>query len=106
MDTISPAVADAYDMLQTDLYFHLDEAECVAGIGHPWSDQDLDTACKLIIDLVFVVRGLLRQHQLQPSGDCPICASLWPCPVVTEIHSLLKDPDRQFVALVDRARDA
>jgi hypothetical protein len=106
LDTIPPVVADAYDLLQTDLYRHLDEAEYVAGAGHPWTDQDHDTACTLIFDLVRVIRGLLRPHQIQLSGHCPTCASPWPWLVVTEIHSLLKDPDRQFVALVDRARDA
>ncbi len=28
-----------------------------------------------------------------------------PCPVVTRIHTLVKDPEREFVALVRRARD-
>lgn len=105
MDTIPPAVADAYHLLQRDLYLHLDEAEHVADTGHPWTDQDLDTACTLIFDLVRVIRGLLGPHQIQPNGHCLICASSWPCPVVTAVHGQLNDPDRQFVALVDRARD-
>lgn len=106
MDTIPPVVADAYDLLETDLYRHIDEAECVAGIRHPWTDQDCDTASKLITDLVLVIRGLLFAHQLQPSGHCPTCASPWPCSVITVIHGLLKDPERQFVALVNRDHDA
>ncbi|MGB6163068.1 MAG: hypothetical protein WBF75_10960 [Pseudonocardiaceae bacterium] len=60
----------------------------MAGIGYPWTDQDLDAT----------------RNQIQPSGDCPICASSWPCPVVTAIHGLLNDPERQFVPLADRAR--
>ncbi len=104
MDTISPAVADAYHLLQTDLFRHLDEAEYVADTGYPWTDQDLDATRKLVFDLVFVVRGLLSRHQIQPSGGCPICASSWPCSVITAIHGLLNDPKRQFVPLVDRAR--
>jgi hypothetical protein len=47
---------------------------------------------------------MLIEHQMTPSGDCRICSSAWPCPVVT-IHALVKDPDREFVALVNRAND-
>lgn len=36
------------------------------------------------------------------SGGCRTCPSAWPCPVVTTIHGLVKDPQRQFVALVTR----
>ncbi len=75
MDPISPAVADAYDLLQTDLYGHLDEAESLASTCEEWTDQDADTARKLIPDLVLVIRGLLLEHQVQPSGGCRICAS-------------------------------
>jgi hypothetical protein len=106
MGTISPAVADAYDLLQVDLYRHLDEAESLASTCQEWTDEDTDTARKLISDLVLVLRGLLIEHQVQPSGDCRICAPPWPCPVVTAIHGLLKDPERQFVTLVNRALDA
>jgi len=54
---------------------------------------------------VLVIRRLLGEHKLQPSVDCRTCTSAWPCPVVTTIHAILKDPQRQFVALVLRARD-
>jgi hypothetical protein len=106
MGTISPAVADAFDLLQMDLYGHLDEAESLASTCQEWTDQDADTARKLISDLVLVIRGLLLEHQVQPSGNCRICTSPWPCPVVTAIHGLLKDPQHQFVALVNRVHDA
>ena len=105
MDTISPAVADAYDLLRTDLYHHPDEAESLEHTCGEWTDEDMDTARKLIPDLVFVIRGLLLEHQMKPSGDCRLCASPWPCPVVTAIHGLLKDPERQFVALANRVRN-
>ena len=59
----------------------------------------------LIPDLVVVIRGLLVEHAVQPSGECRICSSAWPCPVVTTIHAFVKDPQHQFVALVLRARD-
>jgi len=102
MNTISPAVADAFHLLRTDLYDHLDEAEYLAEKSQEWSEQDRETARALIPDLVVVIRGLLLEHGAHPSGVCRICASAWPCPVVTTIHELVKDPDRQFVTLVER----
>jgi hypothetical protein len=106
MGTLSPAVADAFDLLRLDLYGHLDEAESLATTFEEWTDQDADTARKLISDLVLVIRGLLLEHHVQPSGNCRICASPWPCPVVTSIHALLKDPQHQFVALANRVHNA
>lgn len=105
MGTLSPARADAFRLLRDDLYVHLDEADSLAHQDDEWSSDDMDTARDLIVDLVLVIRGLLIEHKLQNSGDCWICASVWPCPVVATIHALVKDPERQFVALVLRARD-
>ncbi|MGH4022263.1 MAG: hypothetical protein ACRDT0_24115 [Pseudonocardiaceae bacterium] len=105
MGTISPVVADAFRLLRTDLYSHLDEADSLADRCDEWSDQDVDTVRELIPDLVLVIRGLLIEHKVQASGDCRICTSAWPCPVVTRIHALVKDPENQFVELVRRARD-
>jgi hypothetical protein len=105
MDTISPALSDALRLLRTDLCTHLDEAEFLATKYDDWSEQDMKTARALIPDLVLVIRGLLREHGAKASGGCRICASAWPCPVVTSIHALVKDPEGQFVALVRRARD-
>jgi hypothetical protein len=39
------------------------------------------------------IRGLPIERGAQPSGDCRICASAWPCPVVTTIHALVNDLD-------------
>ncbi len=103
MDTISPVLADAFRLLHSDLYGHLDEAEFLALKCCEWSQQDVDTARTLIPDLVVVIRGILFEHEAQPSGGCRICSSAWPCPVVTRIHALVKDPNREFVALVRRA---
>ena len=80
MDTISPVVADAFRLLHRDLYGHLDEAEFLALKCREWSQQDADTARTLIPDLVVVIRGILFEHEAQPSGDCRICPSAWPCP--------------------------
>ena len=103
MSTLSPACADAFGLLREDLYIHLEEADCLATQDGEWSGDDIQTARGLISDLVLALRGLLAEHRLQPSGDCQICTSGWPCPVVTTIHAIVKDPERQFVAIL-RAR--
>ncbi len=105
MDPISPVLADAFHLLRMDLYGHLDEAESLAFKDSEWSQEDIDSARKLIPDLVIVIRGLVMEHQAQPSGGCRICSSAWPCPVVTSIHALVKDPEREYVALARRAND-
>lgn len=105
MSTPSPALAEAGHLLHDNLYGHLHEAEFLADQEDEWSADDLHTARKLIRDLVLVLRGLLVEHRARSSGDCRICTSVWPCPVVKTIHAVVKDPQRQFVALVTRARD-
>lgn len=105
MDTIPPALTDAFRLLRFDLYAHLDEVEFLATKYDDWSEQDMDTARELIPDLVLVIRGLLREHGARAGGECRICGSSWPCPVVTSIHALVKDPEGQFVALVRRTLD-
>ncbi|MGH3867319.1 MAG: hypothetical protein ACRDQ4_14475 [Pseudonocardiaceae bacterium] len=106
MTTPSPLVADALGLLGDDLYVHLDEAECLATQVAEWSAEDRERARELIGDLVVVLRGLLVEHKRQqPSGACRTCAVAWPCPVVTTIHAVVKDPRRQFFALVERARE-
>lgn len=106
MDTLAPAVADAYGLLHMDLYRYLDEAEFVALKCQSWTEEDIATARRLIPSLVIVIRGVLLDHEVQPDGDCRTCSTAWPCPVVTVIHGLIKDPESQFVALVRRAHDA
>jgi hypothetical protein len=105
MGTISPAVVEAFHLLCSDLYEHLEKAEALANKDTGWYREDVDTARKLIPDLVLVIRGLLYDHRVTPDGDCRICSSAWPCPVVTTIHGLVKDPDREFVALANRAHN-
>jgi hypothetical protein len=104
MSTPSPALANAGHLLHEDLYDHLHEAEYLAEQDGEWSADDSETARKLIGDLALVIRRLLGEHRLQGGADCRICTSAWPCPVVTTIHAFLKDPQRQFVALVHRAQ--
>ncbi|HEY6423389.1 MAG TPA: hypothetical protein VIY28_09135 [Pseudonocardiaceae bacterium] len=105
MDGNSPVVAEAFRLLHSDLYGHLDEAEFLAGKCCGWSQQDSDAARELIPDLVMVIRGVLIEHEAEPGGECRTCLSAWPCPVVTTIYGLVKDPEREFVALVRRAHE-
>jgi hypothetical protein len=104
MDALSPAVADAFHLLCDDLDEHLCEADALA-CKFGWSEADSAHVRSLIPDLVLVIRGLLIEHQLKPSGACQTCSSPWPCPVVTTIHGLVKNPDRAFAALLNRAHD-
>lgn len=104
MSTLTPVLADAFALLTQDLYEHLEEADCLAQQDGEWSADDMNRARGLIDDLVLTLRGLLIEHKLQISGHCRICTATWPCPVVTTIHAFVKDPERQFAALL-RARD-
>jgi hypothetical protein len=54
---------------------------------------------------VYVLRALLLEHRLQDDGHCKICTAAWPCPVVNTIHAVVKDPERQFYALVERSHE-
>lgn len=105
MSTLSPALAEAFDLLHSSLYLPLDEAEFLALKGPEWTEEDGDAAYQLILDLVLVIRGLVYEHRVQPDGDCRICTSAWPCPVITLIYGLLKDPQGHFADLVGRAPD-
>ncbi|MGH3928571.1 MAG: hypothetical protein ACRDTF_01175 [Pseudonocardiaceae bacterium] len=105
MSTLSPALIDAFALLSDNLYLHLDEVDSLATHDDEWSTENMETARVLICDLVRVIRELLLEHKLRNSGDCHICTSAWPCPVVTTIHAMVKDPKRQFVPLVLRARN-
>lgn len=101
MAPISLAVADAFHLLLTDLERHLDQAELLAG-SWEWTDHHVNTARELIPDLVLIIQQLLREHRVEANGGCQICTSAWPCPVVTTIHALVKDPDHQLATLMQR----
>lgn len=106
MDPISPLVSEAYRLLQSDLYRHLDEVEFVAGQCDDWSEDDAWAAHELMEDLVIVVRTLVVEHRAGESGGCDTCASAWPCPVLATIHRTVKDPEHHFVELVRKADHA
>jgi hypothetical protein len=105
MDTISPVHADAFRLLRMNLYDHLCDAEDLASRTDEWSDEDMASVRRLIPDLLVAIRGLLIAHEMTPSGNCRTCPSSWPCPVVTTLHALVKDPDREFVAILRWANE-
>ncbi|MGH3924568.1 MAG: hypothetical protein ACRDS1_08565 [Pseudonocardiaceae bacterium] len=105
MSANSPLLGEALGLLRHDLLVHLDEADSLSSQNTEWTEEDKESARKVIGDLVLVIRGLMIEHERQNDGDCRTCTAEWPCPVVTTIHSFLKDPQREFVALVTRARD-
>ncbi|MGH3772690.1 MAG: hypothetical protein ACRDRW_15065 [Pseudonocardiaceae bacterium] len=106
MDAMTPALIDAYTLLDADLVEHLGEAEFLGTKVAEWSGEDVANARKLISDLVVILRGLMVEHEMRPQGTCRTCSSLWPCPVATTIHAMVKDPNRAFIELVARAHDA
>jgi hypothetical protein len=105
MDTISPALADAYALLRQDLYEHLDEAECL-GLTDDWTAAEQDSAHRLIADLVVVIRGMLAGHTENTRGTCTKCSTGWPCDVVSTIHRLVKDPDNEFARILRKAHES
>ncbi|WP_158888839.1 hypothetical protein [Amycolatopsis anabasis] len=84
-----------------DLYAHLDDAEFLAMKTRSWNDDDIATARKVIPDLVVVVRSVLLQHEETWFETCRFCQQPWPCPTVRSIHRVIKDPEREFVRLVE-----
>lgn len=100
---ISPAVADAFQLLRADLYRYLDEADLLATRWDTWSSEDISTARELIPDLILVARQLLREHDVTTEGACEMCTSTWPCSVVNTIHRIIKAPDNRLSFLVDTA---
>jgi hypothetical protein len=106
MDAVSPALADAHRLLRMDLYGYLDEAEFLSTKLSPWSTDDAGTARNLIPDLTMVVRGILVDHPSTADGNCSMCRTTWPCHTVNTIHGLIKDPEHEFVKIMNRAKAA
>ncbi|RZS34312.1 hypothetical protein EV193_10999 [Herbihabitans rhizosphaerae] len=100
MPTISE---DARQLLRYNLYEHLDEAEFLATKTADWTDDDADTARDLIPDLINVIRGVLVEHSTPAASTCPACRVPWPCPTLSTVHRLIKDPDNKLVTIRARA---
>jgi hypothetical protein len=103
MNALSPTMADAYRLLRTELYGHLDEAEFLALKHEEWEEEDITKARALISDLVTVIRGVVAQHKETVSGQCPVCETPAPCSAVETIHDLVVDPEHEFSKLIREA---
>jgi hypothetical protein len=96
------ALSEAHRLLRNDLYMHLEEAEYLAEYD-TWSTKQQRSARAVIPNLVTVIRGMVVLHD-GPSGRCPTCGTAWPCQNFEAIHRLVKNPDGEFVKLVDARR--
>lgn len=106
MDSQSPVVADAFQLLRQDLYEHLDEAEFLAMKYDPWVDADIRSARAVIPDLVTVIRVVLALHDTGTHAVCDTCNEEWPCRAFQQIHRLVKDPDAEYGKLLTRAHES
>ncbi|HWE90616.1 MAG TPA: hypothetical protein VG317_14235 [Pseudonocardiaceae bacterium] len=102
---LSPATADAFRLLRQDLLGYLDEAENMVESLQDRTSESIESACKLIPDLTTVIRGTLADHESDDDGQCRACRITWPCASVQTIHALVKDPGREFLTIVQRARE-
>jgi hypothetical protein len=102
MKKLSPVVSDAIRLLQQDLYRHLDEAEFLASKFDRWSEEDTGSARQLIQDLITVVRGVVALHDTPIGTRCRTCDMAWPCQALETLHRLVKDPDKEFVKILNR----
>jgi hypothetical protein len=103
MDSLSPAQADAFGLLQTKLYGHLDQAEFLAEKYDDWSPEDIESARRLIPDLVTSIRCFAALHEPPAAGSggtCGACGVAWPCPALETIHRTVTDPETEFVRIV------
>ena len=107
MDTLSPAVADAFHLLRQELYEYLDEAGYVADRLMEGDEEAIESACRLIPDLVTVIRSVVVEHkEIKATGECAMCAQDWPCPSIQAIHACLKDPDHEFHRILVKSWNA
>jgi hypothetical protein len=102
MNSLSPVIADAHHLLRQNLYRHLDEAEALVSGNDYWDDDNIESARKLIGDLITVVRGVVALHDRPHGNRCATCDMQWPCQALETIHRLVKDPDKEFVRILHR----
>lgn len=96
------ALSEAHRLLRNDLYMHLEEAEYLAEFDG-WTMKQQRTARAVIPNLVTVIRGIVVMHD-GPKGRCPTCDTTWPCQNFETIHRLIKNPDGEFVKLMEEAK--
>jgi hypothetical protein len=105
METIPPALAEAYSLLRADIYRFLDETEFLAQFEY-WDEKELELVRRTIPDLTTIIRGLVVEHESSDTtGKCDMCNVTYPCQVTQSIRALIKDPQRVFWRILDHVRD-
>lgn len=100
MDKSSPVIVDALDLLQVNLYEHIDGAEHLATKTTEWSEEDIAKARQLIPEILDVIRAVVFLHRkATPADTCGVCCTPWPCRSYELLHELLKNPHRSFIEL-------
>jgi len=99
MHSVTPALTDAHRLLRTHLLSHLDAVEYFGRMDH-WNHREAETAHRVIDDLVTVIRGIIVGHAPNATGGCRKCEREYPCELVQTVHTLLKDPEREFVRIL------
>lgn len=95
-------LAEAYQLLQQDLYLHLEQVEYLA--EDDWTEETVQLIRFLLPELCSVIRNVLVSHRPDHSGQCQTCGGNWPCSVTILIHGLVKDRKYHFVRLLERKR--
>jgi hypothetical protein len=102
MKKLSPVLSSAFHLLRQDMYLHLDTAELLATGHDRWSEEDQQSARKVIEDLVTVIRGVVALHDTPDGVRCRTCDMEWPCAALETLHRLIKEPDREFTKILHR----
>jgi hypothetical protein len=103
MEPISPVVAEAYELLQDEIYRYLDDVVYLSGF-RTWTNDERELVRRSIVDMSYVIRGLVVAHESSNVGNCKKCDTAWPCPVTESIHRLIKDPERVFYEILEHVR--
>jgi hypothetical protein len=101
---LNPAQAAAYWYLRDRIVRCIDNAECI--LDNSSDPVVLALAHNEMPRLIAAVRGVMKDHRTDKSGNCTACGYRpngdtfeprpWPCPVVNSVHEYLNDPDRVF----------
>lgn len=102
MDTMSPARKQAYSLLRNEICMYLEGAEELSQLD--WYEQEAEQVRKVIPDLVTIIRGMMVLHEVVNNGNCKTCSQPWPCSITETIHTLVKDPERTFGAILISSR--
>jgi hypothetical protein len=88
------------DLSVEDVYRRIDLAEELISNWEEWGGRERQAAAESINGLTRTLRVLLLQHRERlPETTCGSCGVEWPCAVVRTAHSVLLDPENEFVRI-------